>query len=84
MTSTVAQNYLADMIRVGDADPQHFGRDRTARLAQWGQALFEGLFGAGKPGRDAYLKSREAVVRVGPALALAVLSETLAEVGLTP
>jgi hypothetical protein len=28
------------------------------RLRKWGEALFDSLFGAGKPGRDLYLKAR--------------------------
>ena len=35
------------------------GRGIEARLPEWGQALFESLFGADKPGHDAYLESRE-------------------------
>jgi tetratricopeptide (TPR) repeat protein len=35
------------------------GQAVSAKLPEWGRALFEGVFGAGKPGRDAYLKSRE-------------------------
>src|SRR5277367_5082160 len=29
------------------------------QLRGWGEALFEGVFGAGKPGRDLYLQARE-------------------------
>jgi hypothetical protein len=35
------------------------GRTAEARLPEWGRSLFESLFGSGKSGHDAYLKSRE-------------------------
>lgn len=35
------------------------GQAIEGRLRGWGEALFEGLFGAGKPGRDLYLQARE-------------------------
>ena len=52
--------YLEDYLTAPFAVYEDRGQAVRVKLAQWGQALFEGLFGAGKPGRDAYLKSREA------------------------
>ena len=52
--------YLEDYLIAPFAVYEERGQKVRAKLAQWGQALFEGLFGSGKPGRDAYLKSREA------------------------
>jgi hypothetical protein len=52
--------YLEDYLIAPFAVYEERGQAVRAKLAQWGQALFGGLFGVGKPGRDAYQKSREA------------------------
>jgi hypothetical protein len=36
------------------------GQQVQAKLGEWGRALFDSVFGAGRPGRDAYLQAREA------------------------
>jgi hypothetical protein len=51
--------YLEDYLIAPYAVYEERGRGIEARLPEWGQSLFESLFGAGKPGHDAYLKSRE-------------------------
>jgi tetratricopeptide (TPR) repeat protein len=51
--------YLEDYLIAPFAVYEQRGQAVQAKLAQWGRALFDGVFGAGKPGRDAYLKSRE-------------------------
>src|SRR6476660_942919 len=51
--------YLEDYLIAPYAVYEERGRRIEARLPDWGRSLFEGLFGADKPGHDAYLKSRE-------------------------
>jgi CHAT domain len=51
--------YLEDYLIAPYAVYEERGRNVEARLPEWGKALFESLFGAGKPGHDAYTKSRE-------------------------
>ena len=51
--------YLEDYLIAPYAVYEQRGQAVSAKLPEWGRALFEGVFGAGKPGRDAYLKSRE-------------------------
>jgi tetratricopeptide (TPR) repeat protein len=51
--------YLEDYLIAPYAVYEENGRKIEARLPEWGKALFESVFGAGKPGHDAYLKSRE-------------------------
>jgi hypothetical protein len=51
--------YLEDYLIAPYAVYEERGRNVEACLPEWGKALFESLFGAGKPGHDAYLKSRE-------------------------
>ena len=52
--------YLEDYLIAPYAVYEQRGQAVSAKLPEWGRALFEGVFGAGKPGRDAYLQSREA------------------------
>ena len=56
---TFAGIYLEDYLIAPYAVYEERGRGIEARLPEWGHSLFESLFGAGKPGHDAYLKSRE-------------------------
>jgi hypothetical protein len=51
--------YLEDYLIAPYAVYEERGRNVEARLPEWGKALFESLFGSGKPGHDAYLISRE-------------------------
>src|SRR5215831_1110090 len=51
--------YLEDYLIAPYAVYEERGRKVETRLPEWGKALFESIFGAGKPGHDAYLKSRE-------------------------
>src|SRR5215471_9074138 len=51
--------YLEDYLIAPYAVYEERGRTVEARLPEWGKALFEDVFGTGKPGHDAYLKSRE-------------------------
>ena len=51
--------YLEDYLSAPFAVYEQRGRAVQAKLAKWGHALFEAVFGVGKPGRDAYLQSRE-------------------------
>src|SRR4051812_46498155 len=51
--------YLEDYLTAPFAVYEERGRAVQARLVEWGRALFEAVFGAGKPGRDAYVQSRE-------------------------
>ena len=51
--------YLEDHLIAPFAVYEERGLQIRARLRQWGEALFDSIFGAGKPGRDAYLQARE-------------------------
>jgi hypothetical protein len=51
--------YLEDYLIAPYAVYEERGRKIEEHLPEWGKALFEGVFGTGKPGHDAYLKSRE-------------------------
>jgi tetratricopeptide (TPR) repeat protein len=51
--------YLEDYLIAPFAVYEQRGQAIQAKLAEWGRALFDGVFGAGKAGRDAYVKSRE-------------------------
>jgi tetratricopeptide (TPR) repeat protein len=51
--------YLEDYLIAPFAVYEQTGQAISAKLPEWGRALFEAVFGAGKPGRDAYLQSRE-------------------------
>ncbi len=51
--------YLEDYLIAPYAVYEERGRTIEGRLPEWGKALFESVFGTGKPGHDAYLKSRE-------------------------
>jgi hypothetical protein len=51
--------YLEDYLIAPFAVYEERGRKIEARLPELGASLFESVFGTGKPGRDAYLKSRE-------------------------
>src|SRR5215467_12979744 len=51
--------YLEDYLIAPYAVYEESGRKIEARLPEWGKALFESVFGAGKPGHDGYTKSRE-------------------------
>lgn len=51
--------YLEDYLTAPFAVYEQRGQAIQAKLAEWGRALFDAVFGAGKPGRDAYLQSRE-------------------------
>ena len=51
--------YLEDYLIAPYAVYEERGHNVEAKLPEWGKSLFESLFGAGKPGHDAYLKSRE-------------------------
>src|SRR4051794_7518118 len=51
--------YLEDYLTMPFAVYEQRGQAVQARLSEWGRALFDAVFGAGKPGRDAYLRSRE-------------------------
>jgi hypothetical protein len=51
--------YLEDYLIAPYAVYEERGRTLEGRLPEWGRALFESVFGAGKPSHDAYLKSRE-------------------------
>jgi hypothetical protein len=51
--------YLEDYLIAPYAVYEERGRKIEERLPEWGQSLFESIFGAGQPGHDAYLKSRE-------------------------
>src|SRR5215469_16005201 len=51
--------YLEDYLIAPFAVYEQRGQAVQAKLAKWGRALFDGVFGAGKAGRDAYMKSRE-------------------------
>jgi tetratricopeptide (TPR) repeat protein len=51
--------YLEDYLIAPYAVYEERGRTIEAHLPEWGKALFESVFGTGKPGHDAYLKSRE-------------------------
>ena len=51
--------YLEDYLIAPYAVYEERGRGIEARLPECGQSLFESLFGADKPGHDAYLESRE-------------------------
>jgi hypothetical protein len=52
--------YLEDYLIAPFAVYEEHGQQVQAKLGEWGRALFESVFGAGKPGRDAYLQAREA------------------------
>jgi tetratricopeptide (TPR) repeat protein len=62
--------YLEDYLIAPYAVYEERGRAVEARLPELGRSLFESLFGVGKPGHDAYVKSRE-----GPA-ELVILSRS--------
>ena len=68
--------YLEDYLIAPFAVYDQRGRTIQSKLAGWGEALFESLFGAGKPGRDAYIKTREGETE------LAVISRSPAFLGL--
>ncbi|MER2266117.1 tetratricopeptide repeat protein [Methylobacterium oxalidis] len=51
--------YLEDYLMAPYAVYEERGQQIGQRLPEWGEALFEAVFGPGQPGRDAYLKSRE-------------------------
>jgi hypothetical protein len=51
--------YLEDYLIAPYAVYEERGRKVEERLPLWGRSLFESIFGAGKPGHDAYLKARE-------------------------
>ncbi|MGB8841681.1 MAG: hypothetical protein WCC64_11480, partial [Aliidongia sp.] len=51
--------YLEDYLKAPYAVYEQRGQVIQEKLPVWGRALFDALFGPGKPGRDAYLKSRE-------------------------
>jgi hypothetical protein len=51
--------YLEDYLKAPYAVYEQRGQAIQAKLDIWGRALFDALFGLGKPGRDAYVKSRE-------------------------
>jgi hypothetical protein len=51
--------YLESYLGVPYAVYEARGQAIQERLRGWGEALFEGVFGAGKPGRDLYLQARE-------------------------
>jgi hypothetical protein len=50
---------LEDYLIAPFAVYEEHGQAVQAKLAEWGRALFEAVFSAGKPGRDAYLQARE-------------------------
>ena len=49
--------YLEDYLVAPYAVYEERGQQIHDRLRKWGEALFDSLFGAGKPGRDLYLKA---------------------------
>jgi tetratricopeptide (TPR) repeat protein len=51
--------YLEDYLTTPFAVYEGQGQQIQAKLGIWGRALFDAVFGPGKPGRDAYLKARE-------------------------
>ena len=51
--------YLEDYLIAPFAVYEQRGQAVQAKLAGWGQALFEQVFGSGKPGRDAYQRARD-------------------------
>jgi tetratricopeptide (TPR) repeat protein len=51
--------YLESYLTAPYAVYEERGQAIHDRLRGWGEALFEELFGAGKPGRDLYLQARE-------------------------
>jgi hypothetical protein len=51
--------YLESYLTAPYAVYEERGQAIHERLRGWGDALFEGVFGAGKPGRDLYLQARE-------------------------
>ncbi|MEO5375722.1 MAG: CHAT domain-containing protein, partial [Alphaproteobacteria bacterium] len=55
--------YLEDYLRAPYAVYETRGQEIRARLDALGHALFESLFGVGRPGRDAYVKATSAGVR---------------------
>ena len=48
--------YLEDYLIAPFAVYEEHGQQVQAKLGEWGHALFDSVFGAGKPGRDAYLQ----------------------------
>ena len=52
--------YLEDYLVVPYAVYEERGPTIRAKLPGWGEALFGSVFGAGKPGRDAYVRARAA------------------------
>lgn len=51
--------YLEDYLIAPYAVYEERGQQVRGRLPDWGETLFEAVFGPGKPGRDAYLQARE-------------------------
>lgn len=52
--------YLEDYLIAPFAVYEERGQAIQAQLKPWGEALFDAVFGSGKPGRDAYLRAYEA------------------------
>src|SRR5688572_8842147 len=52
--------YLEDYLRIPTAVYGEQGAAIEAQLPEWGERLFDALFGPGKPGRDAYQKALSA------------------------
>ncbi len=50
--------YLEDYLLAPYAVYEHRGQAVQNRLSEWGNLLFESVFRAGSPGRDAYLQAR--------------------------
>jgi hypothetical protein len=51
--------YLEDYLIAPFAVYAERGQEIRLRLREWGETLFDSIFGQGKPGRDAYLQARE-------------------------
>lgn len=51
--------YLEEYLAAPFAVYEERGQRIQVKLVEWGRALFEQVFGPGRPGRDAYMQSRE-------------------------
>ena len=68
--------YLEDYLLAPYAVYEERGQQIHGRLSGWGEALFDNLFGPGKPGRDLYLRAQEGAPE------LALISRSPAFLGL--